>query len=294
MVAPLSRTLIGKLGKELSSNVISPDSEWWSTYVQYLIRCEVLRIQIQKRVEKCLADFDVSVTGRAKTRDTLRDKLIKDPHTKLGSIDDVIGIRVVGDFTLSQQDEICKLIEREFAPILKKKDRRKNPNNGYRAVHVIVRAEEMHAEIQVRTRLQSKWADLFERTADTWGRQIRYGFPPNADTDEILVDRERIIQEMIDLSLKYISLVEDHSRDREKWDSDSDLAQYKKMVPSRSEVKGMTKSQLNEAYASRRKYDQIVRERAERVKLRAEIVRLVDDIKGSVDLILNSLANQVD
>ena len=30
-------------------------------------------------------------------------------------------------------------------------------------------------EVQVRTALQAYWAELYERMADQWGRQIRYG-----------------------------------------------------------------------------------------------------------------------
>lgn len=294
MNQPLSRKQIGKLGQELAVRIITPDSGWWPIYETYLNRCEELREQIQKRVEECLKDRLVSISGRTKTRDTLRDKLIKNPTIKLGSIDDVIGIRVVGDFTLSQQDEISRLLEAEFAPIHKVKDRREVPVKGYRALHVIIKAEEMHAEIQIRTSLQSQWADLFERTADTWGRQIRYGLPPNFDSEEMRVDRERTIQKMIDLSLKFITIVENHSRDREKWDSDSDLAVYRKSVPTKLEVKGMSKKELREAYEARQAYERIAKARAERIRLRAEIVRLVTDIRVSVDAILVDLADQVD
>lgn len=57
-------------------------------------------------------------------------------------------------------------------------DRRANPVNGYRAVHVVVFPEGVPIEIQIRTELQHEWAKLFERLADLVGRDIRYGEPP--------------------------------------------------------------------------------------------------------------------
>jgi ppGpp synthetase/RelA/SpoT-type nucleotidyltranferase len=50
--------------------------------------------------------------------------------------------------------------------------------HGYAAVHVIVFPEDVPIEIQVRTRWQHEWADLFEKLADRVGRGIRYGEPP--------------------------------------------------------------------------------------------------------------------
>ncbi len=50
--------------------------------------------------------------------------------------------------------------------------------NGYRAVHVIVFPDGIPVEIQVRTRWQHEWAELYEKLADQVGRGIRYGEPP--------------------------------------------------------------------------------------------------------------------
>ncbi len=58
-------------------------------------------------------------------------------------------------------------------------DRRDEPMHGYRAVHVVPRVDGCFVEIQIRTGLQNVWAQLFEALGDSWGRQIRYGEPPN-------------------------------------------------------------------------------------------------------------------
>jgi hypothetical protein len=58
-------------------------------------------------------------------------------------------------------------------------DRRERPSHGYRAVHVIVYAETVPVEIQVRTMLQDLWAQISEKLGDIWGRGPRYGLGPD-------------------------------------------------------------------------------------------------------------------
>jgi len=58
-------------------------------------------------------------------------------------------------------------------------DRRPSPSHGYRAVHLIVAIDRRLIEIQVRTEFQDLWAQLLERMADAYGRQIRYGGVPS-------------------------------------------------------------------------------------------------------------------
>ena len=81
------------------------------------------------------------------------------------------------------------------------------------ALHVIVAVHGLAVEIQVRTRLQGLWADLFERTADTWGRQIRYGEPPDPARDELTPDyngptRAQAVAELMRVSMTSIADLE--------------------------------------------------------------------------------------
>lgn len=121
------------------------------------------------------------ITHRAKTTQTIIEKLRREQAMALARMQDLAGIRVVGAMTLEDQDGLAAEIAARFPADPREArtvDRRARPSYGYRAVHVIVSLDGVTIEVQVRTALQHLWADLMERLADTYGRQIRYGEPP--------------------------------------------------------------------------------------------------------------------
>ena len=120
-------------------------------------------------------------TSRVKNTETLLDKLRRAGGSGLKSIQDLAGMRIVGDFDRRGQDDLVRQIAALFddgsrAPRII--DRRAKPMHGYRAVHVIVFPDDAPIEIQVRTEWQHEWAEFFEKLADRVGRGIRYGEPP--------------------------------------------------------------------------------------------------------------------
>lgn len=123
----------------------------------------------------------IAATSRLKTVQTLIEKLTRE-KTRLSVMQDIAGLRVVEDVTLLEQDVLADRVAGAFERATKD-DRRARPSFGYRAVHVIVEVEDCLIEIQVRTRLQDLWAQTMESLADRWGRQIRYGLPPEGDKD---------------------------------------------------------------------------------------------------------------
>lgn len=120
-------------------------------------------------------DFDV--TTRAKTHDTLKQKLIRESSLHLQQVQDLAGIRIDIDCGLDQQtalaDEIAEFFRNDGEVIVK--DIRATPHSGYRAIHLWLRLPAGRAEIQIRTRGQSAWANAYEQLGDTVGRGIRYG-----------------------------------------------------------------------------------------------------------------------
>ncbi|MGI5119431.1 hypothetical protein ACQEU5_07810 [Marinactinospora thermotolerans] len=120
-------------------------------------------------------------SSRVKNTGTVLEKLRRHGGSWLKSMQDLAGMRIVLDGGRREQDRVTETLmgvfqEESRAPRLV--DRRKDPSSGYRAVHVIVYPGGLPVEIQVRTRWQHEWADMFEKLSDLVGRGIRYGEPP--------------------------------------------------------------------------------------------------------------------
>lgn len=131
---------------------------------------------VLQSVEDALrTELGIEVASRLKTVGTIVDKL-KRERTRLNTMQDIAGVRTVLPTTLVEQNALVDLIRGRFPSSLV--DRRDRPSHGYRAVHVIAEVDTCLVEIQVRTRIQHWWAQLLEKIADTWGRQVRYGQEP--------------------------------------------------------------------------------------------------------------------
>jgi ppGpp synthetase/RelA/SpoT-type nucleotidyltranferase len=134
----------------------------------------------------------------------LFDKLRRTPEIGLGYVRDVAGVRIVGDFTLREQDAVARHLIDSLDPQAKVIDRRATPQSGYRAVHVIVASHGAFVEIQIRTELQALWAEAYERLADTLGRRIRYGELPSSTHP----DQSALIQTLQEMSTESIADIE--------------------------------------------------------------------------------------
>jgi ppGpp synthetase/RelA/SpoT-type nucleotidyltranferase len=132
-------------------------------------------------VDRLCADLPNAepMAPRVKTLKTTLEKLNRQPELRsLAHIRDLAGMRVVVHGTRADQDDLVVHIIELFpddARPPKLIDRRVDPRAGYRAVHLEVRRGGIPIEIQVRTALQHRWAELFERAADKLGRGLRYG-----------------------------------------------------------------------------------------------------------------------
>lgn len=129
------------------------------------------------------------ITSRAKTIDTLRDKLRRDRGTPLSSIQDVAGVRFECEMTLEEQDIVAAAVASAFDCTPDSiHDLRDGRHSGYRAVHVWLRLPQGRVEVQVRTHIQGEWANTYETLADWLGRGIRYGQVPESRTIADLVE----------------------------------------------------------------------------------------------------------
>lgn len=152
-------------------------------------------------VQKGLQYRGIQPTPRLKSDTTIIEKVVRERGMKLSRMQDICGLRIVDDMTWVQQDDLVREIVNLFGRA-KVRDRREEPVSGYRAVHVIASVRGRWVEIQVRTLLQDAWAQTFERLGDTWGRQIRYGEPPN-QPDRIVLGvgtRREFVADLLQLS----------------------------------------------------------------------------------------------
>ena len=188
---PMSKSKIHEMGSVLRKNgVIALDD--WETYLlhQEEIVSELARklndfvdskvIPGGKTTEEIIVPGSgtYKVTRRVKSVVSLKEKLRRMPKTPLERIQDVAGARLDCDVTLTQQQRIAKGLYDLFtecgANRVDIKDLRDGSHSGYRAIHLHLRFPAGFAEVQVRTALQSRWANIYETAADIFGRQIRY------------------------------------------------------------------------------------------------------------------------
>jgi len=124
-------------------------------------------------VQTIRGQLHLEPTGRpAKSTTSLIEKLHRE-SIRLAQVQDIAGCRVVVTDVL-EQNRVVASLKANF-PEASVMDRRAHPSYGYRAVHVIVQSSGKAAEIQVRTSLQHRWAELSEKFADMFDPAIKYG-----------------------------------------------------------------------------------------------------------------------
>ena len=115
-------------------------------------------------------------TGRpAKSTVSIVEKLRRE-SIRLSQMQDIAGCRVVIE-NVAGQDQLVASLRSDF-PGASVMDRRDNPSNGYRAVHIVAQISGKPIEIQVRTSLQHLWAEVSEKSSDVLDPAIKYGGGP--------------------------------------------------------------------------------------------------------------------
>ena len=188
-----SKSRVDKLGKKLAAGELSSDE---LAELQNVRGCWNERLgEIQAMVEHSVSHFGLQCTGRIKNLGTVADK-IRRKGTALSRMRDVVGCRVIVDRGgRVRQDEVIAKLREDLADLSPSEpiDRRVNPIQGYRAVHLEVTSSDgVRCEIQVRTLLQHLFAEASERLGDVIGRGFRYGDDP--DWDALGADIGRLIR----------------------------------------------------------------------------------------------------
>ncbi len=197
----LSGGEIDRLGDRLRASTIVAEED---LRLLQQLRREFDDALARARDEVAAALPGVSPTTRLKTVQTLVGKLQRETTMNLGQVQDVAGMRIVWDMSLSEQDQLAAKIA-ELFPGAKLIDRRVKTSFGYRAMHIVAKVDGRLVEIQLRTMLQDRWAQIVERLADHWGRTIRYGAEP--DDANIAVGRYSR-REIVDMARRLSPLIE--------------------------------------------------------------------------------------
>jgi ppGpp synthetase/RelA/SpoT-type nucleotidyltranferase len=164
----------------------------------------VYEAELERAVLRVRSELDVLPTSRVKNTSTILEKLRRHGGSWLKSIQDVAGMRIVDSLDRNGQDALVAEIVTLFGGERRRPrvvDRRARPMHGYTAVHVVAYPADIPVEIQVRTRWQHEWADLYEKLADRVGRGIRYGEPPapsaQFELHAAIVDHAQAVSTMI-------------------------------------------------------------------------------------------------
>lgn len=201
---PWPKKRLAKLGKAIAAEEPVPDGcphtdEVLSWYLE--LGLAVHQVIADLEWEPLLGHREPNISWRIKTIDTLREKLQRDRRFPLPNIDDIAGVRFEAEMTLDEQDAVVNALEalfRDRGVRVETRDYRvTGGHSGYRAVHLLLHLSG-RVELQIRTELQGRWANLYEVLADRVGRQIRYDQLPESPAQrDLVVDVQRLSSEFL-------------------------------------------------------------------------------------------------
>lgn len=126
-----------------------------------------------------------------KRRETILDKLSREPTLALANMQDIAGCRAV----VQTIDELKKIQRRlqHRRPVIRSNDYISKPRlSGYRAVHVVVDYHGRRIEVQLRTVVMHEWAIAVERLGVRLKEDLKSGRGPK----EVLVWLATVSQAM--------------------------------------------------------------------------------------------------
>lgn len=119
------------------------------------------------------AGVEAEVTQRLKRRQTILDKVQREPTLDLSRMQDIGGCRAV----VASIDDLRRLearIKNGRIPVIGGADYIKSPRqSGYRGVHVVVEYQERQIEIQLRTEVMHAWALAAENYSGVLGENLK-------------------------------------------------------------------------------------------------------------------------
>lgn len=190
----LSKTQVDKLGERLQVRDPTPDDlRELDEYRRSFAAAYETAFSVARKFTKH------EPTRRTKSNTSVIEKLRRE-SIRLTQIQDIAGCRIVVPNTSEQNLVVLGLTGGNPDAVVV--DRRWRPSHGYRAVHVVIRFEDHAVEIQVRTELQHRWAEVSEKYSDVMDPSIKYG-GGDPDIQQRLLRASGDIAEVENLELEY-------------------------------------------------------------------------------------------
>ena len=130
------------------------------------------------------------VQSRLKRFETVVEKLRRST-SDLSRLEDIAGCRVILP-TMVEQHQTRNRIRASW-DIVRERDYQTTPRDGYRALHIVVRAKDRPVEVQVRTEMEDLWANASEALANRLDPEIKYGGGP-PDVRDLLDSMSRVCE----------------------------------------------------------------------------------------------------
>jgi GTP pyrophosphokinase len=174
----LSNTQITKLGERLRDSDLSEDDlAVLDAFRQTYSEVDERAYQIIRDAIASLTDLTVTKRKR-KTQQSIVDKLRRQPNLRLPQMQDIAGCRIVVQGGIQHAQSIDALLAGAFGQRQWEIESKDRHADGYRALHIIARSNNMadrkFYEIQLRTYAQDVWANLVERLSDE-KNTLKYG-----------------------------------------------------------------------------------------------------------------------
>lgn len=170
----LSNSQITKLGERLRDS--EPRQDDLALLDEFRQTFSVVDEQAYQIIRDTLASFDdVTITKRKrKTQQSIVDKLRREPAMRLPQMQDIAGCRIVVQGGIQRVKNINTLLTDAFGLPKWNLDSKNRHAYGYRAIHIIVKADQKFYEVQLRTYAQDIWANLVESLSDE-KNTLKYG-----------------------------------------------------------------------------------------------------------------------
>ena len=199
-----SRNKVKRLGKSLAAG--SPLPENSEQIMNWYHNLAIQTARAAEEFARGLFELDQSPTYlnssfRLKSTSTIADKINR-TNIQLSTMWDFAGARLTANVLHDDLRRLSSQLQEHLEAHGFKTDEKDyidDPQRGYRALHVLITGSAGNVELQLRTLLQSEWANTFEKLADITGRKIRYdeSFQPTDPNLATIAENLYLISENI-------------------------------------------------------------------------------------------------